>query len=347
MLSSLAARRRRAQLPTNRLMSSLSHPFDQAISTRPVSPGIRRGTISPDFLIGSAPNGGYVATIALDAARRELEPLGRFPDPISLSGVFLNVAKPNKDVDVHLEHLRIGGRYAVLSVRILQDSTPIFHTLTTFGDYTHEHGPSFPTVAHGPLLPPRHECVRNYMNTRARTPADDYIELYDHPDDHKAPDAGAVAGAAKGDTMETRSWMGFAETATGTGTGAPKRKSDPITYAFWSDVYPPPPAGRFPAQDHWFPTMDFHVQFRAPAKGHWLRCRSYTRFLHNGRYESDNELWDESGTMVCLARCVCVSSCAFASVMGLGLHWTVFGCGGNRQMCLVVPFSKNAKAARQ
>ena len=65
-----------------------------------------------------------------------------------------------------------------------------------------------------------------------------------------------------------------------------------------SDAFPPVCFNYADVPGGWAPTLELTVHVRGvPAAGP-LRCRFTSRFMHNGMFEEDGEMWDSAGQLV-------------------------------------------------
>jgi acyl-CoA thioesterase len=104
------------------------------------------------------------------------------------------------------------------------------------------------------------------------------------------PDTGWIRGEPSG-SGETTGWLRFVD----------GRDPDVWALPLFADAFPPSIFELHVGQS-WVPTLELTVHVRAvPAPG-WLRGRFSTRFLTNGFFEEDGELWDSGGRLVAISR---------------------------------------------
>jgi hypothetical protein len=90
---------------------------------------------------------------------------------------------------------------------------------------------------------------------------------------------------------EVRGWFAFAD----------HRPSDPLSLALAADGFPPA-VFHLELPSGWVPTVELTVHVRdVPAPGP-LRAVFRTRFVTNGMFEEDSELWDSTGRLVAMSR---------------------------------------------
>ncbi|KAJ3317631.1 hypothetical protein HDU76_001112 [Blyttiomyces sp. JEL0837] len=99
------------------------------------------------------------------------------------------------------------------------------------------------------------------------------------------------------------------------------RDQDLLSATFFADAFTPTPMRHEELfykkmWNSYYPTMDLNIQFKArPKDSKWMGVLCRTRFMVNGRFESDCDLYDEQGNIVAICR----------------------------QSNIVVPFSRNKK----
>ncbi|KXS22564.1 hypothetical protein M427DRAFT_50862 [Gonapodya prolifera JEL478] len=313
--------------------------FDETIATRFDRLGrdrthIFKARIDPIWVIGAAPHGGYASCILLSACKHSLQrspdgtPLtgdGRFPDPVSANFVFLAPARFSKDtggdVEVEVGVLRTGGRMATVEATLTQDQRArgaaeakivvCIKVLATFGTLSPQATPDVPfsMIANPPpSIPSPDECRRLAPPRKSRLTG---FTVVSRPDTVRVDYKNA----------ERVDWIKFNDETT----------PFPIAFSLFCDAYAPPPyVHGFPLAQYWFPTTDYHVQFRRwpeTPPGGWFLVHGVTRYVTEGRFESDCVLWEltHEGTK--------------GDVQDeQGRSWRVLAVA--RQMMLIVPFQK-------
>jgi len=282
----------------------------------PGAPATRvfRATISPDWFLGNAPEGGYVFGIALAAARRVVG--GAYPDPVTASAQFLARADGGP-CTVEVAVLRRGGQYATVQATLVQRATRCVLLLATFADSARRTGPTRVAGAPPDVLPLA-EC----LPVTPGDPAHGFVLAFHHrlqlrldprdlppPPGSPAPRRALLRGhvrlAASGD--------------------APL---DLVSVGMLADSFRPPVVsyGSDVVGLSWFPTLELAVQFRRPPQARpasgaalgsgWLAFVFETRYLMDGLHEVDAQLWDEGGQLVALGRFA--PSCARLDRRGIG-----------------------------
>jgi Thioesterase-like superfamily len=235
------------------------------------------GEIDGGWDIGGAANGGYLIAIA---ARAMADAVGR--PPLSLTAHYLSPGRPGP-CRVEIDVVRAGRRTATVQARLSDASgADLLALLGTFGDQT-PGGPAHVGAA-PPDLPPYDECLS------ARPPVSgsrfgEYLATRVRP-----ADLGFATGRPTGEP-EIRGWFRFAD------VDPDIEPIDAYGLLLATDAFAPVcfNAG-FPIG--WAPTIELTVHVRGnPAPGP-LRCRFSSRFLTDGMFEEDSEIWDAAGTLV-------------------------------------------------
>jgi hypothetical protein len=83
--------------------------------------------------LGDAPNGGYLMTIAINAAR---ESVPQFRDPFSITGHYVNKSLEHVDADVYVKVLNTAKSSATVEISIVQEDRLRVKYLCTLGIIT-------------------------------------------------------------------------------------------------------------------------------------------------------------------------------------------------------------------
>jgi hypothetical protein len=99
----------------------------------------------------------------------------------------------------------------------------------------------------------------------------------------------------EGEIARLEGWMRFAD----------GRIADVAALPLLADAFPPAVLDVSAAA--WVPTVELTVHVRGrPAPG-WIAASFRTRFLSDGYFEEDGELWDSTGRLVALSRQLAVA----------------------------------------
>jgi acyl-CoA thioesterase len=260
----------------------MAYAFDEDTALEPLpEPGRFRADVSHRWDTVGPPNGGFL--LALVA--RGLAEGVPYPDPITLTGHFLRPAR-HSPVEVTVEPVRVGGAHATAMGRLHQDGREILRTLATFADLDKAAGPTHRDSG-PPALPPPEACrpigelgARQWDDLPGRLPV-----LYRSIDIR-------IARSQRRDNEAARieGWVRFTD----------GREPDVSSLPLLADVFPP---AVFDISDaSWVPTVELTVHVRRrPAPG-WIAASFRTKFLCDGYFEEDGELWDSTGRLVALSR---------------------------------------------
>lgn len=260
----------------------MAYELDEDIAIERRGPGIFSGRLTDRWNIGAVPNGGYTLALALNAIGKSVP----FPDPQVASAFFLRPAAPG-DVEVHVELVKAGKRYATAEARLVQGGEERIRVVATFGTFADPDAAPRYVDGAPPDLPAREDCLRD-------RPAGVLAKIAERLD--IALDRRTVA-FLRGERSEAvlRGWFALGD----------HRPLDPLALALAADAFPPPALNA--TDPGWFPTLELTVHFRARPVGENLRCEFRTRFLFGGHLEEDGELWDDSGRLVVLSRQLAVT----------------------------------------
>ena len=271
-------------------MSTYAFDEDTALAAAPAHAGVTRrftAGISHRWDTVGPPNGGFLLALA----GRALTEGAPFPDPVTLTGHFLRPSR-HTPVGLDVETVRVGKTHATAMCRLQQDGREILRTLATFADLSRRGGPN-QTGARPPALPPPDECrpvkelqFSAWDDLPGRLPA-----LYRSIDIR----LGATDRREPGEIARLEGWMRFTD----------GREPDVAALPLLADVFPP--AVLDVADAAWVPTVELTVHVRArPAPG-WIAASFRTKFLSDGYFEEDGELWDSTGRLVALSRQLAVT----------------------------------------
>jgi hypothetical protein len=238
--------------------------------------------IADGWDIAGNANGGYLLALA---ARAMSDSVGR--PPMSVTGHYLTPGLPGPceiDTDVH----RAGKRMATVAGQLVRSGENVLSALGLFADQV----PGGPVVqrAAPPELPPIEQCVRRPPPAQP-SGFGDRVEVSVRP-----ADAGFYDGQPSGEA-EVCGWFSFAD-------GAP---IDVIGLLLIADAFAPVIFNQPEFAPSWAPTLELTVQIRGvPAPGP-IRCRFVGRYMQNGLFEEDGELWDSDDQLVALSRQLALS----------------------------------------
>jgi len=260
----------------------MAYAFDDDTALEPQSdPGRFAAGISHRWDTVGPPNGGFLLALAGRAMARAVP----FPDPITLTGHFLRPAR-HSPVEVSAEPVRVGAAHATAMGLLHQDGREILRTVATFADLDKASGPT-QSDAGPPALAPPDRCVpiedlgaRQWADLPGRLPV-----LYRSIDIRIGR-----SERRQNEIARIEGWVRFTD----------GREPDVAALPLLADVFPP---ALFDISDaSWIPTVELTVHVRRrPAPG-WIAASFRTKFLCDGYFEEDGELWDSTGRLVALSR---------------------------------------------
>ncbi|MGA1439971.1 MAG: thioesterase family protein [Ilumatobacteraceae bacterium] len=259
--------------------------FENASAVRRVTADEGRlsyeAAIAPGWDIAGNANGGYLIAVA---ARAMADAVGR--PPLSVTAHYLSPGKPGP-VTIDVEVVRDGRRMAVVRASMISATGPVLSLLGTFAD--HPVPGSGPAVIDGapPEVPAPEECVAGGPpNEVGESGFGDRVIGRYHP-----ADAGFREGRPSG-TARMRGWFEFADGG----------HIDAFGLLVALDAFAPVCFNRPEFAVSWAPTIELTAHVRAePAPGP-LRVLFSSRFLQDGMFEEDGEIWDSAGRLVAQSR---------------------------------------------
>ncbi len=262
--------------------------YDDAIKLTDAEAGYV-ATLSDDWSIGHAVNGGLLMALSATATARAAEPVSGHLDPISYSGVFLSPAGAGELI-VEPQILRAGRSMTTTQVRTSQqvdgESVERSRGLLTLGDLTRYAEPVLKSTS-APRIPPPDQCPGTADAPPTPLTQSGFIQRFDIRLD---PDTVGWALGRPSGRGELRGWLRFAD----------GRDFDPVSLLLALDSFPPV-AFDFGSVG-WVPTVEFTGYVRAvPAPG-WLQMRLTTSTVAGGLLEEDAQIWDSTGRLVAHSR---------------------------------------------
>lgn len=255
----------------------------QATSVIPRGDGTYDATIHDGWDIMGNANGGYLIALAARAMGDAVE-----RPPLSITAHYLSPGRVGP-VTVEVDVVRAGRRMAVVrSTVVSPEHGPVMALLGTFAHQPdpEQAGPSV-IDATPPELPPFEECVPSGPPVAMNQAGfGERVVCAYHPDD-----TGFRDGNPSGTAM-MRGWFEFADGS----------EIDAYGLLVALDAFAPVCFNREEFPPSWAPTLELttHVRER-PAPGR-LRCVFRSRFIQNGMFEEDAELWDSRGVLVAQSR---------------------------------------------
>jgi acyl-CoA thioesterase len=273
---------RPASIVAVRMPDTPTHEFDADTAVTHTAAGHYQAEITDRWNIGANPNGGYLLAAAARAIAQEVP---NHPDPFTVTAHYLRPGEAGT-ADISVEVVRTGRKLATLRSTVSQGGKGKLEILATFGDLADATGPTAVAVVR-PTIPPPADCLpRAPFNSDGFTISNMAYRTETRLD----PATGWLTGKPSG-VATINGWTRFAD----------GREPDALSLLFFADSLPP---AVFEVLDGtgWVPTIELTVHVRKrPAPG-WLQARMTTRYLMDGYFEEDGEIWDSTGTLVCQSR---------------------------------------------
>jgi acyl-CoA thioesterase len=252
--------------------------FDEETRLQPDGDGLWSGFVHAGFNIGGNPNGGYLAAIAVEAARRAVP---AHPDPLSVTLHYLRPGLADQPCSVEVAVLRTGRTLSTVRATLRQSGEARLELLAALGDLSAGSGPDLELPA--PDMPSPERCVgRSPSEQGLDLPILGRVDIRLHPDEARAGAAGRP---------EVSGWVRFRD----------GRPPDPLSTLLFCDAFPPAVFGLLGSVG-WVPTVELTVQVRRRPSPGWMLGRFRTQDMVGGRLIEDGLLWDSAGQLVAQSR---------------------------------------------
>ena len=225
-------------------------------------------------------NGGYLLAIA---GRAMAKVVGRPPLTITAHYLSPGLVGPHT---ITVEVVKIGRRIASATASMVSESTgrEVLRLLGAFG----QGDPSAPSIISGrpPELPEFESCVVDRAAPEHPMP-----EIFNRLAMRLDPACTGFREGRPTGTAEMRGWFAFADGS----------EIDVFALLLAVDAFPPPVFNTdLPVL--WVPTVELTAHIRGiPAPGP-LACVYRSRFISDGMFEEDGEVWDSTGRLVAQSR---------------------------------------------
>jgi acyl-CoA thioesterase len=225
-------------------------------------------------------NGGFLLALATRAIGEVLP----FPDPVVVSGFYLRPGSPGP-AEIRTEVIRAGLTTGFGQASLCRDGKEVLRATAAYTDLdaaAARGGPSY-TGGEPPAQPPPEECQ---VLSRVIVPP---ITLVERVEYRCAELPSWVTRTPPSGNPVYEGWMRFAD----------GREPDILSLPLFVDAVAP---AVLEAGVRGMTTVELTVHLRArPAPG-WLAFRTLTRYLADGYFEEDAELWDSTGRLVAQSR---------------------------------------------
>lgn len=225
-------------------------------------------------------NGGFLLSLATRAVGAVLP----FPDPLVVSGYFLRPGSPGP-AEIRTEVIRSGRTTAFGQASLCRDGKEVLRATAAYTDLAAaaaRGGRSYASIK-PPDLPPPAQCQ---VLRRAANPPITFAERIEH---RVTELPGWVTRTPPSGSPVYEGWMRFAD----------GREPDLLSLPLFVDAVAP---AALELGLRRMTTVELTVYLRArPAPG-WLAYRTLTRYLADGYFEEDAEVWDSAGRLVAQSR---------------------------------------------
>jgi acyl-CoA thioesterase len=225
-------------------------------------------------------NGGFLLALVTKAVG-ELLP---FPDPLVVSGFYLRPGTPGP-AEIRAEVVQTGRTTGFGQASLYRDGKQVIRATAAYTDLAAAAARETPSYTGGqpPDQPPPEQCQ---VLHRVIVPP---ITLVDRIEYRVAELPSWVTRQPPSGNPVYEGWMRFAD----------GREPDLLSLPLFVDAVAPAALEIGPRRST---TVELTVHLRArPAPG-WLAHRMQTRYLADGYFEEDAEIWDSRGRLVAQAR---------------------------------------------
>jgi acyl-CoA thioesterase len=247
------------------------------VAVESIGDGRWRGEVESRWNIGSAPNGGYLLSIAVAALRETLP----HPDPVAVSAHYPSRIVPGP-VEIDVEMVRAGAGHSTGVASLAQGGERRVLVTATFGDLGTRDGPTI-VQAERPEIPGPDACI-----PAAGPVAPEFLKQFDM---RLTPESAGFAVGLRSGRGLMEGWVRFSD----------GREPDSSSLPLFADSFPPT-MFHLLEQIQWVPTIELTVHGRGRPAAGWLQCRFQTRYVIGGYLEEDGEIWDQAGALVALSR---------------------------------------------
>lgn len=258
------------------------HDFDADTGVTAAGGGRWTAGITERWNIGDKPNGGYLLATAVRAMGEAVRGATGHPHPLTVTGHYLRPGEGGP-ADLDVEVIRTGRKLSTATAALVQGGKERLRVVGTFGDL---HDAAGPTVVQGapPPIPPIEACPARPPDPVLDLPIDERVDI------RLDPSIGWLRGEPTG-VAQLQGWIRFTD----------GREPDVWSLPFFADALPPS-VFELMHDRLWVPTIELTVHVRGiPAPG-WLRIAHRSRFVIDGFFEEDGEIWDSEGNLVALSR---------------------------------------------
>jgi acyl-CoA thioesterase len=229
-------------------------------------------------------NGGFLLALATRAIGMVLP----FPDPVVVSGFYLRPGLPGP-AEIRTEVVRAGRTTGFGQASLYRDGKEVLRATAAYSDLeaasvisSGRGGPSY-TGGEAPAQPPAERCQ---VLRRVIVPPMTLVERIEY---RCAELPSWVTRSPPSGNPVYEGWMRFAD----------GREPDIFALPLFVDAVAP---AVLEAGVRRMTTLELTVHLRArPAPG-WVAFRTLTRYLADGYFEEDAELWDSTGRLVAQSR---------------------------------------------
>ncbi len=258
--------------------------WSQETAVTPLEDDRYAALVSSAWNIGDNPNGGYLASIVLQAMQHRLSGLAsRLTDPISLTTHFLKPGQGGVAAEIAIDVVRLGRSVATLRGTLYQAGKPCLAVMAMFADLSTAAGVEQELTIPSPDIAPLQDCIPRSGKTQGlRLPLMERVDVMLDP-------AFAIPGSS--DKAMIQGWIRM-------GDGAEPNSQ---CLALFCDAFPPSPLTRL-GMVGWVPTLELTVHVRRRPQAGWIIGRFETLDLSGGRMIESGALWDEGGNLVAQSR---------------------------------------------